>query len=93
MSLIKRSLSLYGHSTSLAMEVEYWRVIDFTAQRGGLSVAALIKRLDDDRIDQRYGRGLAAFIRVWAVNQIIYDDEVREALKINSGAVKPMQQR
>jgi len=81
MSLIKRSLSLYGHATSLAMEAEYWRVVDYIARQNELSVAALIKRLDDERIDQKYGRGLAAFIRVWAIGQIIHDDDVRRHLQ------------
>ncbi|MEP6343353.1 MAG: ribbon-helix-helix domain-containing protein [Maricaulaceae bacterium] len=81
MSLIKRSLSIYGHQTSLAIEAQYWTVIDFIAARDEVSVSALIKTLDDERIAQKYGRGLAAYIRVWAINLIIHDDAVRDHLQ------------
>ena len=81
MSLIKRSLSIYGHATSLAMEAEYWAVIDYVAARDERSIAAIIKELDDARIAEKYSRGLAAFIRVWAVRLMIHDDNVRNALK------------
>lgn len=83
MSLIKRSLSLYGHATSLAMEAEYWAVIDYICVRDSFSVAALIKQLDDDRIENKYGRGLAAYIRVWAVRLMIEDDNLRSHLRAN----------
>lgn len=81
MSLIKRSLSIYGHQTSLAIEAQYWAVIDFIAAKDEVSVSALIKTLDDERTSQKYGRGLAAYIRVWAVNLIIHNDAVRDHLK------------
>ena len=81
MSLIKRSLSLYGHSTSLALETEYWAVIDYIATRDARSVASLIKILDDRRIAENYARGLAAYIRVWAIGKIIADDAIRDSVK------------
>lgn len=81
MSLIKRSLSLYGHATSLALEADYWAVIDYIASRDARSVASLIKELDDDRIAEKYSRGLAAYVRVWAVDLIIHDDVLHRHLK------------
>ena len=81
MSLIKRSLSIYGHQTSLAIEGQYWTVIDFIAARDDVSISALIKTLDDERIAQKYSRGLAAYIRTWAVNLIIHNDQVRDHLQ------------
>lgn len=81
MSLIKRSLSIYGHATSLAMEAEYWSVVDYIAARDALSLASLIKQLDDQRIVQKFSRGLAAYIRIWAVDLMIHDDDLRDHLK------------
>jgi predicted DNA-binding ribbon-helix-helix protein len=85
MSLIKRSLSIYGHATSLALEAEYWAVIDYISRRDDISVSALIKRLDDERVSVKYGRGLAAFIRVWAVRLMIEDADLRDHLKTKHG--------
>lgn len=81
MSLIKRSLSIYGHATSLAMEADYWAVVDYIAARDELSLAGLIKQLDDARIQQKFARGLAAYIRIWAVKLMIHDDALRAHLK------------
>ena len=81
MSLLKRSLSIYGHATSLALEAEYWAVIDYIAARDERSIAAIIKALDDTRVAEKYPRGLAAYVRVWAVRLMIEDDELRAHLK------------
>jgi len=92
MSLIKRSLSIYGHATSLALEAEYWAVIDYRASHDGVSVSALIKRLDDARIAEKYSRGLAAYMRVWAVRLMINDDALRRHLKAMFEASLDVQQ-
>ena len=81
MSLLKRSLSIYGHATSLALEAEYWAVIDYVAARDERSIAAIIKALDDTRVAEKYLRGLAAYVRVWAVRLMIEDDKLRAHLK------------
>ena len=86
MSLIKRSLSIYGHATSLALEADYWAVIDYVSSREKLALAALIKQLDDNRVSKKYPRGLAAYVRVWAVDLILKDDDLRDHLKANRTA-------
>jgi predicted DNA-binding ribbon-helix-helix protein len=53
--LKKRSLLLTGHATSLALEPEFWAVLDEMAKAEGLSLAALIVRIDGER-----GRSLLA---------------------------------
>ena len=92
MSLIKRSLSIYGHATSLAMEAEYWAVIDYVAARDERSIAAIIKELDDRRVAEKYSRGLAAFIRVWAVRLMVYDADLNTHLKTCFAAFDDVQQ-
>jgi len=47
--LKKRSVSLSGHATSVALEAEFWTVLDAVAVAGGLSQAGLMKRIDERR--------------------------------------------
>ncbi|MDP3661094.1 ribbon-helix-helix domain-containing protein [Phenylobacterium sp.] len=47
--LRKRSVVLAGHATSIALEPEFWAVLEARAQAEGLSLAGLITRLDDAR--------------------------------------------
>src|SRR5471032_3323462 len=49
MTLKKRSLSLSGHRTSVALEIEFWAVIDACAAREGVSLAALVAKIDATR--------------------------------------------
>mgnify|MGYP001296003593 FL=1 len=47
--LRKRSVSLSGHATSVALEPEFWAVLDQIAAATGLSQAGLMKRIDERR--------------------------------------------
>jgi predicted DNA-binding ribbon-helix-helix protein len=48
-ALRKRSLQLAGHRTSIALEAEFWSVLEAMAAAGGLSLAAVILRIDAGR--------------------------------------------
>ena len=62
--LRKRSVSLHGHSTSLALEPEFWDLIEALAKARAVSLAALIAQIDDGR----GARPLASACRVAALN-------------------------
>jgi predicted DNA-binding ribbon-helix-helix protein len=47
--LRKRSVLLTGHATSIALEPEFWAVLDQMAKTEGLSLAGLIGRIDAAR--------------------------------------------
>ncbi|MFC7380135.1 ribbon-helix-helix domain-containing protein [Brevundimonas sp. GCM10030266] len=47
--LKKRSVSLSGHATSVALEPEFWVVLDQVGAAMGLSHAGLMKRIDETR--------------------------------------------
>lgn len=47
--LKKRSLLLAGHATSLALEPEFWAVLEAMAEAEGLSLAGLVARIDAER--------------------------------------------
>jgi predicted DNA-binding ribbon-helix-helix protein len=49
MRLSKRSLLLAGHATSVALEPEFWAVLEEMASARGESLAGLITRLDEGR--------------------------------------------
>ena len=47
--LVKRSVSLSGHATSVALEPAFWMVLDDVARTRDLSHAGLMKRIDETR--------------------------------------------
>ena len=61
--LRKRSISLHGHATSLALEPEFWALLDELARSRGQSLAALVAGIDD----ARSGRPLASACRLAAL--------------------------
>lgn len=63
----KRSMSLYGHRTSVALETPFWTALEDTAKAQDLSLAGLLCELDDARIAVKSELGLAAYLRIWAM--------------------------
>jgi predicted DNA-binding ribbon-helix-helix protein len=47
--LKKRSIALAGHATSLALEPEFWTVLEALAAARGLSPSALVAQIDAGR--------------------------------------------
>jgi len=62
-SLRKRSVQLSGHATSIALEPAFWAVLEEMARAQGLSLAALVGRIDDARA----GSPLASACRLAAL--------------------------
>ncbi len=67
MTLVKRSLALHGHRTSLALEAEFWEVIDQAAAERGCSLAKLIAEIDDAREPED---ALSSSVRVFALKHL-----------------------
>jgi predicted DNA-binding ribbon-helix-helix protein len=61
--LKKRSFSLSGHRTSVALEEEFWAVIESQAKISGRSLAALVAEIDRER----GARPLASALRLRAL--------------------------
>lgn len=61
--LKKRSVALSGHATSVALEPEFWAVLDTIAAERGLSHAGLLVWVDETR----GRRPLASACRVLAL--------------------------
>ena len=56
----KRSLTLSGHRTSIALEPEFWTALDDIAASRGMPLSALIREIDE----RRRGENLASAVRV-----------------------------
>ncbi|MBF0865684.1 MAG: ribbon-helix-helix domain-containing protein [Gluconobacter potus] len=65
--LVKRSLSLSGHRTSVALEPEFWTVLDAMAAVRQQSFASLVASLDAARPPER---PLASALRVAALRHL-----------------------
>jgi predicted DNA-binding ribbon-helix-helix protein len=63
--LIKRSFSLNRHATSVALEAEFWAVLERVGAARGQALAALVREIDASR----GVTPLASAIRVWALAQ------------------------
>lgn len=45
----KRSLSIAGHRTSIALEPEFWAALESMASETGQTMAGLIRSIDENR--------------------------------------------
>ena len=61
--LKKRSITLSGHATSVALEPEFWVALESLARAEGANLTTLIGRIDEGRA----GRPLASACRVAAL--------------------------
>lgn len=61
--LKKRSFSIAGHRTSIALEPEFWAALDDASRDERVPLAALVARVDSTRGE----RPLASALRVYAL--------------------------
>lgn len=60
--VLKRSVSIAGHRTSVSLEEPFWEVLREIADRRGLSVQALIGRIDAERGEQNLSSAIRVFV-------------------------------
>ena len=60
----KRSVTLAGHRTSLSLETEFWDALKAAARADGLSLNALIGRIDQER-----SGNLSSAVRVYLLRR------------------------
>lgn len=66
--LEKRSLNLLGHRTSVALEPEFWAVLEEAARARGVALPALVVEQDAARAET--GAPLASALRVYALRAV-----------------------
>jgi len=64
---VKRSVAIAGHKTSISLEPLFWDMLRAAAEAESVAIAALVARIDADRIRSPTPPGLASAIRVWLV--------------------------
>jgi predicted DNA-binding ribbon-helix-helix protein len=61
----KRSVTLAGHQTSISLEAAFWDALKAIAAEHGLSVNALVERIDEGR-----SGNLSSAIRVFVLRHV-----------------------
>jgi len=61
----KRSITIAGHETSIALEAVFWTALEEAAAAEQLPLNALIARIDADRLERSPPANLASAIRQW----------------------------
>jgi predicted DNA-binding ribbon-helix-helix protein len=60
--IVKRSVSIAGHRTSISLEEPFWEILREIAERDQLSVQALIGRIDAERGEQNLSSAIRVFV-------------------------------
>ena len=62
---VKRSVTIAGHETSVALEPMFWAALEKTAVETGQPLNALIARIDAERLEAERPPNLASALRQW----------------------------
>ena len=61
----KRSLSIAGHRTSIALEPEFWAALEAMAQEANQPLAALIRAIDGARATSNLSSAARLAVLAW----------------------------
>lgn len=83
--LVKRSVMIAGHSTSISLEPLFWQALEQAALKRALPLNALIARIDAERVKASNMPNLASALRLW-----LYFSHFREknAFKFNGNEAR-----
>jgi len=60
--IVKRSVSIAGHRTSISLEEPFWQLLREIADREKLSIQSLIGRIDAERGEQNLSSAIRVFV-------------------------------
>jgi len=60
--VVKRSVAIAGHRTSVSLEEPFWEALREIADRKSMSVQALIGRIDAERGEQNLSSAIRVFV-------------------------------
>lgn len=69
--IVKKSINLSGHFTSISLEPEFWTALKNIAQEKGSSVRALVQQIDHDRLKSESIYNLSSSIRVFILMHVL----------------------
>lgn len=70
MAVRKKSISLKGHRTSIALEEEFWTALETIARQEERTVPALVNAIDRNRLRMSPPPGLASALRVFVLKRL-----------------------
>ena len=85
---VKRSLAIHGHRTSISLEPIFWDLLKIAASEEGVALAALVARIDAERIQAETPPGLAGALRVWLAVRIITDSSSEAVSDASIGEIE-----
>lgn len=68
--MIKKSMRLNGHDTSISLEKEFWEVVEKIANIENKTVKSIIENIDKERMYSSYSC-LSSRIRVYVLNYLL----------------------
>lgn len=71
---VKKSVTIKGHRTSVSLEPVFWRALTEAAEEEGLSLNALVAKIDQERPGN-----LSSALRVWLFERLHKRTERRNA--------------
>ncbi len=72
--MLKRSITLKGHRTSIALEPEFWQALEKLAAAENRSLPSLVYDIDRARLKKQPPPGLASAIRVHILDKAARPD-------------------
>jgi predicted DNA-binding ribbon-helix-helix protein len=67
-AIVKRSVTIAGHSTSISLEEPFWRGLSRIAAAEGVSVAGLLRRIDAGRAAGEAKGNLSSAVRLFVLD-------------------------
>lgn len=67
--VIKRSLKIAGHSTSISLEEPFWRLLRHVASEEGLGLAALVETIDRERQSSNLSSAVRVHLLEWMMQR------------------------
>ena len=68
MNLLKKSLTIGNHRTSISLESEFWDALAIQAKENNVSLSKLVLKIDNEK--PKDYNNLASYIRVWVLKKI-----------------------
>lgn len=75
--LLKRSVVIAGHATSVSLEPEFWHALKAIAVSDGVSLAALIRQIDE-KLSGADHRNLSSALRVYVLQRIQEKTDIKD---------------
>jgi len=67
----KRSFSIEGHRTSIALEPQFWAALEALADERGLSLSALVVEIDGARTSENLASSCRLAVLDWLKNSTV----------------------